>query len=381
MIQSSMIEYLLEILKTSEPQVCATICWSLSRYAKSLFKLDKKGDFFKRYLQELMLMVMSINTLVQEAACTSVILLIAIAEDKLFPYANDILQVLVNAIQIYKPTTLTRLYNAIAKLIEAAIQSDDKEDLLNVLFEKWNEMKDDDKVLCSLMECIKCILLKFGLKFGKWIQLIIKKILRLLSKYLALINEDIDTVKVSIGDTRIVIKSIEIFNAICELLKENVERYLIDNNVLELCKCKDVQVRQYGCFSIGVIARTAKNYFKNHLLNSIPILVSYIHSNEEVQVIQSCCKSLCDIILTHPELTPNFSNECAIRFINILQGTRVNRELGKSIGTLIGILSLYDPTSIIPYLDHVLRFLCASLKELDDREYKQLAFKYLFTYR
>eukprot|EP00826_Nyctotherus_ovalis_P053230 TRINITY_DN6884_c0_g1_i7.p1 TRINITY_DN6884_c0_g1~~TRINITY_DN6884_c0_g1_i7.p1 ORF type:complete len:163 (+),score=16.86 TRINITY_DN6884_c0_g1_i7:345-833(+) len=156
-----------------------------------------------------------------------------------------------------------------------------------------------------------------------------------------------------------------------------MEGYLMSTGnggvIIEACKCRDMQVKQGGCFIIGTIVKIAKEYFKQHLVESALILVSYIECNE-TEVVQSCCKSIGDIMLLNPD--PSFSCECAKRLAKLLQGGGLNKDLGKAISIATGKIGLYAPSAITPHLESMLKPWCKFLKELEDSLEKQEAYKY-----
>lgn len=319
------------------------------------------------------------DPLVQDAACTSVMSLIGIARDRLKPYAWDILKALASLIAKYKAPALSKLYSAIGELIEEVEFSENEDlSLIEAIFERWSNTENTDKILPSITKCIKSSMLRFSSKFEKWAMPVLKRVFSLLQHFIPIINNDIETsAQTSVSDTQIVIISIELLSALCESLGERVEGHLmsIGNGgvIVEACRCRDVQVKQYGCLIIGTLVRTAKEYFKQHLVESALILVSCIECNE-AEVVQSCCKSIGDIVLLNPE--PSFSCECAKRFAKLLQGGGLNKELGKAVGVAIGKIGLCAPSAVIPHLEAILKPWCKFLKELEDSVEKQQTYKY-----
>ena len=159
----SMVEYLFGMLTNEQPFLRSISCWTLSKYSNSLFKLDPTGEMklLQRYLQQLILRLGDLDTLVQEAACTSAISLMDSIPDRILPYAYDILRIFMELLEKYKGPALTGLYDAIGRLVEDVYQDKIRHDekslnlLLPPMFNQWNIIKDTDRLLCPLFEWVK----------------------------------------------------------------------------------------------------------------------------------------------------------------------------------------------------------------------------------
>ena len=88
--------------------------------------------------------------LLEEEACT-----------ELVPYLGFILETLVFAFHKYQHKNLLILYDAIGTLADSVGHHLNKPDYINLLMppliQKWNQLKDDDKDLFPLLECLSSV--------------------------------------------------------------------------------------------------------------------------------------------------------------------------------------------------------------------------------
>lgn len=106
------------------------------------------------------------NKRVQEAACSAFATLEEEACGELVPYLNYILETLVFAFTKYQKKNLLILYDAIGTLADSVGAHLNKpeyiEKLMPPLFTKWSGLKDDDRDLFPLLECLSSVATALG---------------------------------------------------------------------------------------------------------------------------------------------------------------------------------------------------------------------------
>ena len=106
------------------------------------------------------------NKRVQEAACSAFATLEEEACGELVPYLNYILETLVFAFTKYQKKNLLILYDAIGTLADSVGQHLNQQEyiekLMPSLFAKWTGLKDDDRDLFPLLECLSSVATALG---------------------------------------------------------------------------------------------------------------------------------------------------------------------------------------------------------------------------
>jgi hypothetical protein len=112
-------------------------------------------------MTELLKRILDANKRVQEAACSAFATLEEEACHELVPYLGFILETLTFAFTKYQHKNLLILYDAIGTLAESVghhlNQPDYIQLLMPPLIAKWNDLKDEDKQLFPLLECLSSI--------------------------------------------------------------------------------------------------------------------------------------------------------------------------------------------------------------------------------
>ena len=112
-------------------------------------------------MSELLKRILDSNKRVQEAACSAFATLEEEACTELVPYLGFILETLVFAFHKYQHKNLLILYDAIGTLADSVGHHLNKAEYINLLMppliQKWNVLKDDDKDLFPLLECLSSV--------------------------------------------------------------------------------------------------------------------------------------------------------------------------------------------------------------------------------
>lgn len=157
---SELIPYLIGCLSDKKALVRSITCWTLSRYSHWVCEQPHE-TYLKPLMTELLKRVLDGNKRVQEAACSAFATLEEEACTELVPYLGFILETLVFAFGKYQHKNLLILYDAIGTLAESVGPHLNKPDYINILMppliSKWNVLKDEDKDLFPLLECLSSV--------------------------------------------------------------------------------------------------------------------------------------------------------------------------------------------------------------------------------
>ncbi len=173
----SLIPYLVNSLDDNEAAVRQIACWTISRYAQwicnQVFYNGDHSNYFLPVLQALMKCGLDKNKKVQESACSSLAGLIEISGELLVPYINPLLQHFVICFGKYKTKNLIILYDAVQTFVEKmGKRLTEKEEyvslLLPPLIAKWGQLRDSDRDLWPLLECLSSVAAALGEAFAPY---------------------------------------------------------------------------------------------------------------------------------------------------------------------------------------------------------------------
>nr|XP_013800703.1 PREDICTED: transportin-2 [Apteryx mantelli mantelli] len=171
-----------------EALVRSIACWTLSRYAH--WVVSQPPDMYlKPLMTELLKRILDSNKRVQEAACSAFATLEEEACTELVPYLSFILDTLVFAFGKYQHKNLLILYDAIGTLADSVghhlNQPEYIQKLMPPLIQKWNELKDEDKDLFPLLECLSSVATALQSGFLPYCEPVYQRCVTLVQKTLA----------------------------------------------------------------------------------------------------------------------------------------------------------------------------------------------------
>lgn len=155
-----LVPYLIQCLCEKKALVRSITCWTLSRYSHWIVQ-QSHDAYLKPLMTELLKRILDGNKRVQEAACSAFATLEEEACTELVPYLSFILETLVFAFSKYQHKNLLILYDAIGTLADSVGHHLNQPQHISVLMppliQKWNLLKDDDKDLFPLLECLSSV--------------------------------------------------------------------------------------------------------------------------------------------------------------------------------------------------------------------------------
>uniref|UniRef100_A0A4W5JF29 Transportin-1 n=1 Tax=Hucho hucho TaxID=62062 RepID=A0A4W5JF29_9TELE len=180
--------HLIQCLCDQKALVRSIACWTLSRYAHWVVS-QPPDSHLKPLMTELLKRILDGNKRVQEAACSAFATLEEEACTELVPYLSFILDTLVFAFGKYQHKNLLILYDAIGTLADSVghhlNQPEYIEKLMPPLIAKWNELKDEDKDLFPLLECLSSVATALQSGFLPYCEPVYQRCVTLVQKTLA----------------------------------------------------------------------------------------------------------------------------------------------------------------------------------------------------
>uniref|UniRef100_A0A8C5TDJ6 Transportin-1 n=1 Tax=Malurus cyaneus samueli TaxID=2593467 RepID=A0A8C5TDJ6_9PASS len=275
-----LIPHLIQCLSNKKALVRSITCWTLSRYAHWVVS-QPPDTYLKPLMTELLKRILDSNKRVQEAACSAFATLEEEACTELVPYLAYILDTLVFAFSKYQHKNLLILYDAIGTLADSVGHHLNKPEYIQMLMppliQKWNMLKDEDKDLFPLLECLSSVATALQSGFLPYCEPVYQRCVNLVQKTLAqamLHNAQPDQYEAPDKDFMIV--ALDLLSGLAEGLGGNIEQLVARSNILTLMyQCmqdKMPEVRQSSFALLGDLTKACFQHVKPCIADFMPIL-------------------------------------------------------------------------------------------------------------
>ncbi|TNN80586.1 Transportin-2 [Liparis tanakae] len=342
--------HLIQCLCDKKALVRSIACWTLSRYAHWVVS-QPPDSYLKPLMTELLKRILDGNKRVQEAACSAFATLEEEACTELVPYLSFILDTLVFAFGKYQHKNLLILYDAIGTLADSVghhlNQPEYIQKLMPPLIAKWNELKDEDKDLFPLLECLSSVATALQSGFLPYCEPVYQRCVTLVQKTLAqamMYNQHPDQYEAPDKDFMIV--ALDLLSGLAEGLGAHVEQLVARSNIMTLLfQCMQdtmPEVRQSSFALLGDLTKACFLHVKPCIAEFMPILGL--------------------------NLNPEFISVCN-------NATWAIGEVSMQMAITIGRLGYVCPQEVAPQLQQFIRPWCTSLRNIRDNEEKDSAFR------
>lgn len=267
---SELIPYLIGCLSDKKALVRAITCWTLSRYSHWVCA-QPHDTYLKPLMTELLKRVLDGNKRVQEAACSAFATLEEEACTELVPYLGFILETLVFAFGKYQHKNLLILYDAIGTLAESVGHHLNKPDYINLLMppliNKWNILKDEDKDLFPLLECLSSVATALQSGFLPYCEPVYRRCVSLVEQTL---NQHIANTQspeqFEAPDKDFMIVALDLLSGLAEGLDGHIERLVMNSNVMQLLyQCMQDPMPEVRQSSFALLGDLTKACFQHVL--------------------------------------------------------------------------------------------------------------------
>ena len=244
---AELVPFLISCLAEKKALVRSITCWTLSRYSHWVVQQPHE-QYLKPLMSELLKRILDSNKRVQEAACSAFATLEEEACMELVPYLSFILETLVFAFHKYQHKNLLILYDAIGTLADSVGPHLNKADYINLLMppliQKWNVLKDDDKDLFPLLECLSSVATALSEGFLPYCEPVYKRCVSLVEQTLnQAIAHSQNPDHMDLPDKDFMIVALDLLSGLAEGLDGHIDRLVSSSNIMHLL----YQCVQVGC--------------------------------------------------------------------------------------------------------------------------------------
>ncbi|XP_017783866.1 PREDICTED: transportin-1 isoform X2 [Nicrophorus vespilloides] len=275
-----LIPYLINSLNDRKALVRAITCWTLSRYSHWVVT-QPHDSYLKPLMTELLKRILDSNKRVQEAACSAFATLEEEACTELVPYLGFILETLVFAFTKYQHKNLLILYDAIGTLADSVGHHLNKPDFINLLMppliHKWNILKDEDKDLFPLLECLSSVATALQSGFLPYCEPVYRRCVSLVQQtlYQHMANQQ-NPDSFDAPDKDFMIVALDLLSGLAEGLNGHIEKLVVNSNIMELLHhCMQdpmAEVRQSSFALLGDLTKACFQHVKPCISDFLPIL-------------------------------------------------------------------------------------------------------------
>ncbi|XP_014246166.1 transportin-1 isoform X2 [Cimex lectularius] len=377
-----LIPYLIGCLSDKKALVRAITCWTLSRYSHWVVTQPHE-NYLKPLLTELLNRILDPNKRVQEAACSAFATLEEEACTELVPYLGFILETLVYAFTKYQHKNLLILYDAIGTLADSVGHHLNKPDYISMLMppliHKWNILKDEDKDLFPLLECLSSIATALQSGFLPYCEPVYKRCVSLVEQTL---NQHIANTQnpdqFEAPDKDFMIVALDLLSGLAEGLNGQIEKLVHSSNIMQLLyQCMQdpmPEVRQSSFALLGDLTKACFEHVHPCINDFIPILSQNLNP-DLISVCNNATWAIGEIsIKLGDEMRPYIPlvlNQLTL----IINRANTPKTLLENTAITIGRLGYVCPHDVAPMLQQFVRHWCTSLRNIRDNEEKDSAFR------
>uniref|UniRef100_A0A671KSA7 Transportin 2 n=1 Tax=Sinocyclocheilus anshuiensis TaxID=1608454 RepID=A0A671KSA7_9TELE len=350
-----LIPHLIQCLCDKKALVRSIACWTLSRYAHWVVSQPPDAHL-KPLMTELLKRILDGNKRVQEAACSAFATLEEEACTELVPYLSFILDTLVFAFGKYQHKNLLILYDAIGTLADSVghhlNQPEYIQKLMPPLIQKWNELKDEDKDLFPLLECLSSVATALQSGFLPYCEPVYQRCVTLNTHLLTLFYMNISA--------------------------PHVDQLVARSNIMTLLfQCMQdtmPEVRQSSFALLGDLTKACFPHVKPCIAEFMPILGTNLNP-EFISVCNNATWAIGEICMQMGVEMQPYVALVLPHLVEIINRPNTPKTLLENTAITIGRLGYVCPQEVAPMLQQFIRPWCTSLRNIRDNEEKDSAFR------
>ncbi|KAG0237878.1 hypothetical protein BGW41_008304 [Actinomortierella wolfii] len=386
----TLIPYLIQTLKDPKSLVRAITCWTLGRYARWCVyptNPEDRPQYLVPLIEGLLAMVSDNNKRVQEAGCSAFATLEEEACEHLVPYLYHILQTLVNAFKTYQQKNLLILYDAIGTLADSVGGALNKKEYIDLLMpcliEKWQLLKDDDRDLFPLFECLSSVTTALGQGFLPFAPPVFERCVKIVHQNLMGAQLHAQNPELyPAPDKDFMIVALDLLSGLTQGLNTSVESLVAASQpsvlqILSVCLAdSSPEVRQSSYALLGDLAISCFMHVKPYLNAFMQELIGQIEPDTEyVSVCNNAAWAAGEIALQYGEGMSVWVQPLLERLIPLLTSDRTARTLLDNSAITIGRLGLVCPQLVGPHLEMFAEAWCQTCRTIRDNDEKDSAFR------
>ena len=278
------------------------------------------------------------------------------------PYLMPILQNLTFAFQKYQLKNMLILYDAIGTLAEAVGSALNKQEYIDILMpqliQRWQSLKDDDRDLFPLLECLSSVTPALGHGFIPFAGPVFARCIVLISNCIQQCRlhgqnpNDVD-----MPDKDFMIVALDLLSGLVQGLGGHFVGLMNTSNppllqLLHACLVDEMaDVRQSAYALLGDLAISCFDQLKPHIAGIMHQLIPEIDpESSNVNVCNNAAWAAGEIALKlGPEIQP-YVKSLLERLIALLNNEETSRTLAENAAITIGRLGLVCPNDVCPHL-------------------------------
>ncbi|NWQ71337.1 TNPO2 protein, partial [Neopipo cinnamomea] len=357
-------------------------CWTLSRYAHWVVAQPPEL-YLKPLMTELLQRILDRGGGVQEAACSAFATLEEGGGTELVPYLSFILDTLGGGFGKYQHKNLLILYDAIGTLADSVghhlNQPEYIQKLMPPLIQKWNELKDEDKDLFPLLECLSSVATALQSGFLPYCEPVYQRCVTRGGKTLAqamMYNQHPEQYEAPDKDFMIV--ALDLLSGLAEGLGGHVEQLVARSNIMTLLwgGMQDTmpEVRQSSFALLGDLTKACFVHVKPCIAEFMPILGTNLNP-EFISVCNNATWAIGEICMQMGAEMQPYVQMVLTNGGGIINRPNTPKTLLENTAITIGRLGFVCPQEVAPMLQQFIRPWCTSLRNIRDNEEKDSAFR------
>ncbi|XP_049816138.1 transportin-1 isoform X2 [Schistocerca nitens] len=359
---TELIPYLINCLSDKKALVRAITCWTLSRYSHWVVS-QPHDSYLKPLMTELLKRVLDSNKRVQEAACSAFATLEEEACTELVPYLGFILETLVFAFSKYQHKNLLILYDAIGTLADSVGHHLNKPEYINMLMppliQKWNILKDEDKDLFPLLECLSSVATALQSGFLPYCEPVYRRCVSLVEQTL---NQHIANTQnpeqFEAPDKDFMIVALDLLSGLAEGLDGHIEKLVVNSNIMQLLfQCMQdpmPEVRQSSFALLGDLTKACFQHVLPCISDFLPILGHNLNP-EFISVCNNATWAIGEISIKLGQDTRPYIPMVLNQLIVIINRPNTPKTLLENTAITIGRLGYVCPHDVAPLLQQFVR--------------------------
>ncbi|TRY69340.1 hypothetical protein TCAL_10188 [Tigriopus californicus] len=377
-----LVPFLVNCLSDKKSLVRSITCWTLSRYSHWVVSQPHES-YLKPLMSELLKRILDSNKRVQEAACSAFATLEEEACTELVPYLGFILNTLVFAFQKYQHKNLLILYDAIGTLADSVGQHLNQSEYINLLMppliEKWNMLKDEDKDLFPLLECLSSVATALQEGFLPYSEPVYRRCVSLIEQTLTqhaayLQNaEQFDQ-----PDKEFMIVALDLLSGLAEGLDVHIESLVSTSNIMHLlfqCLQDPIpEVRQSSFALLGDFTKACFVHVRPCIDDYMPLVAQNLYT-DHISVCNNATWAAGEIAVKLGPDMKRFVVNLLPPLIVIINRNNTPKTLLENTAITIGRMGLVCPHEVAPSLNQFIRPWCTSLRNIRDNDEKDSAFR------
>ncbi|CAG9581670.1 unnamed protein product [Danaus chrysippus] len=324
-------------------------------------------------MTELLKRVLDNNKRVQEAACSAFATLEEEACTELVPYLGHILQTLVYAFSRYQHKNLLILYDAIGTLADSVGHHLNKQEYIDLLMPplitKWNVLKDEDKDLFPLLECLSSVATALQSGFLPYCEPVFRRCVSLIEQTL---NQNIansqSPEQFDAPDKDFMIVALDLLSGLTE-----GSRWTHQPPCTEL-QFNAASVRQSSFALLGDLTKACFQHVLPYIPEFLPILGMNLNP-EFISVCNNATWAIGEISIKLGAETSKYIPLVLNHLVDIINRPNTPKTLLENTAITIGRLGYVCPHDVAPVLHQFVRQWCTSLRNIRDNDEKDSAFR------